>query len=116
MPDPVAVAPCPALRVVVVVGGSFMEQVSRRMAMSGCRPTIVQYQYWQIIRFSWVDGVESFSPVDKADRARTLMDANVLLYEENEQNIARTKHGPASYDFLSQQPGWVAAATPGKGA
>jgi len=96
---------------VTVVGGSFMIAVAHLLGEGPCRPHFVEYEYWKSYHLTWPHGVMAVPPIDDAERARDVMGADVLLYEENEQNVARSNHGPALYDFLAKQPGWLPERT-----
>lgn len=96
---------------VTVVGGSFMIALAELMGQGPCHPHFVEYEYWQIDRLIWPGGKITKLPVDDAERARDVMDADVLIYEENEQVLGHSQHGPALYNFLSQQPGWLPQET-----
>ncbi len=91
---------------VTVVGGSFMIAIAQLLGQGPCHPQIAEYEYWRADRLTWPGGQIVKTDVDEARRAREVMDADVLLYEENEQLLGRVQHGPALYDFLSHQPGW----------
>ena len=91
---------------VVIVGGSFTIQVADRMAISGCRPDIDLFEYWKIALLEYRDGIRRITEVDPAARDRAVLQADVLIYEENEQVLNRSNHGHALYDFLAAQPGW----------
>jgi alginate O-acetyltransferase complex protein AlgJ len=92
---------------VTVVGGSFMIAIAQLLGEGPCRPHFVEYEYWKSYHLTWPNGVMAVPPMDDAERARDVMGADVLIYEENEQNVARSNHGPALYDFLAKQPDWL---------
>ena len=89
---------------VAVVGGSFMHAIAETLSGAGCRPLVVEYEYWSAIRLAWEGGrLVSAGAVDERERAARLRDADLVIYEENEQVLGRDRHGPALAAFLGVQ-------------
>ena len=86
---------------IAVVGGSFMHAVGETLSEAGCRPRVVEYEYWSAIRLAWEGGrLVSGGPVEGGERAATLTRADLVIYEEDEQVLGRDRHGPALAAFL----------------
>ena len=109
--DPVPVTdlrfpPAPACKPlkIVIVGGSFSHTNGDVLSASPCHPDVTEYEYWRRTRLVWPDGKLTFSnQFDTAARDRDVMDADVLIYEENEQILTGPYHGQALWDFLKTQ-------------
>ncbi|MEJ1979193.1 MAG: hypothetical protein WDN49_26830 [Acetobacteraceae bacterium] len=95
-----------------IVGGSFMHAIAELLGKGPCHPQVVEYEYWQTLHLTWPQGKMTLLPVDAAERARDVLDADVLIYEENEERLGHSNHGPALYDFLARQPGWLGRQNP----
>jgi alginate O-acetyltransferase complex protein AlgJ len=91
---------------IAIVGGSFMNRPAEYLALGPCRPHVEEWQYWTVFDINWPPGIDAKASVDPAARDRKLLTADVILYEENEQLVARSAHGPAFYDFLRQSWGF----------
>ena len=85
---------------VAIVGGSFMNRPAEDLAQGPCAPHVEEWQYWTVFDIIWPPGVDGKTGVDPAERDAGVLSADVLLYEENEQLVARSDHGPALYAFL----------------
>lgn len=101
---------CRALRI-GIVGGSFMNRPAEDLALGPCAPQIEEWQYWSAYDINWPPGVDAKTGVDPAERDARVLDADVMIYEENEQLMARSRHGPDFYSFLKQQWGLPDAIT-----
>ena len=86
---------------ITVVGGSFMHGIGETLSEAGCRPRVVEYEYWSAVRLAWEGGrLASAGAVDDGERAVRLRGADLVIYEENEQVLGRDRHGPALAAFL----------------
>lgn len=95
---------------VAIVGGSFMNRPAEDLAAGPCKPHVEEWQYWTVFDINWPGpGTDGKTAVDPASRDRQVMQANIVIYEENEQLIARSTHGPEFYAFLAAQPGFLGA-------
>lgn len=90
---------------VAIVGGSFMHQIAELLNQTACHPHFDMWEYWRVLHLTWPYVGQSYvvSPVDPAVRARNILGADIVIYEENEQLLANSRHGPAFYDFLQAQ-------------
>ena len=90
---------CATLKV-VMVGGSFAHAIGDALSRQRCFPDVMEYEYWHNFVLTWEDGDMEERPFDAAQRARDLGDADVILYEDNEQMLGRSEHGHALYEYL----------------
>ena len=96
--------PCPQTRV-VVVGGSFSHALLEYLHKATCNPPAVEYEYWRAYTVRWTDlGADARPGVDEAERNAAIRDADVLVYEENEQVLPAPRHGWALYEYLHSLP------------
>jgi hypothetical protein len=103
--EPLASA-CKKLNV-VIVAGSFMQQIGPLLSRSPCVAQVVDYFYWSHRRDVWVNGADSFEVAYNPDiRTADLLHADIVLYEENESFFGKSEHGADLYD-------WVAARLSG---
>lgn len=92
--------PCPNTRV-VIVGGSFGHALLEDLLATTCNPPAVEYEYWRAFRLSGSKlGLVVTPGVDEAQRARDILAADVLVYEENEQVSPHPPQGQALWEFL----------------
>jgi alginate O-acetyltransferase complex protein AlgJ len=96
---PLQAAQCHPLRI-VIVGGSFVWGMASAMSHLPCAPRIVEYWYWSLRRYSWVNGAQSDVPIQPAQRDAELRQADILIYEENESVLAQSTQGPPFYHWL----------------
>ena len=95
---------CPDTKV-AVVGGSFGHAVLEYLAKATCNPLAVEYEYWRAYTLRWSDhGIDVGVGVNEAERATTILGADVLIYEENEQVLPHPPQGEALWEFLHNQP------------
>jgi alginate O-acetyltransferase complex protein AlgJ len=94
-------ADCRPVRI-VIVAGSFMQRIGPTLSLLPCGARVVQYFYWSIHRDVWTDGVDHVEPVNAMVRDADLLNADVVIYEENEAVIAHAQHGVLLYQWLSQ--------------
>jgi alginate O-acetyltransferase complex protein AlgJ len=98
---------------VAIVGGSFMNRPAEDLALGPCAPHVEEWQYWTVFDITWPPGTDGKASVDPVTRDAKLLAADVVIYEENEQVVARSTHGPAFYAFL--QRAWGFAPHPSRG-
>jgi alginate O-acetyltransferase complex protein AlgJ len=98
---------------VAIVGGSFMNRPAEDLAAGPCKPRVEEWQYWTVFDINWPGGgTDGKTSVDPASRDRKMMQADTVIYEENEQVVARSDHGPKFYAFLAAQPGFFSKPNP----
>jgi alginate O-acetyltransferase complex protein AlgJ len=101
--DEAPLTPCHPITV-ALVGGSFLHQPGAAIAQGTCRPHMEMWEYWTAYHITWPLPlgfvVWAGEPVEAAERDRNILAADVVIYEENEQLLARTRHGPLLYAFL----------------
>ena len=90
---------CRPLRI-TIVGGSFMMGIGQVLSRLPCPATVVEYEYWSIYHIAFHCGKATPEGVDPAQRDRDLNDADVIIYEENEQLLGQSRHGPLLYQWL----------------
>ena len=96
--------PCPDTKV-VLVGGSFGHALLENLLATTCNPPAVEYEYWRVFRLFWSkQGPVLTNGVDPAQRARDILAADVLVYEENEQVLPHPPQGQALWEFLVAGP------------
>jgi alginate O-acetyltransferase complex protein AlgJ len=86
---------------IVMVGGSFLGGIAQSFSNLPCAPRIAAYWYWSAYRNIWVHDHATFTPVLPAQRDTDLRMANVIIYEENEQLLGHSQHGPMLYHWLT---------------
>lgn len=92
---------CRPLRV-AIVGGSFTVRIAGLLGRTACAPSFDGYLYWHSGHLTWSrDGHLTQGSVDPVQRAAALRDADVLLYEENEQLLGHAEAGRALSDALT---------------
>ena len=98
-----APSPCPNTQV-VIVGGSFSHALLEHLLDTTCNPPAIEYEYWRTYRLYWTKlGPNLTAGVDEAQRARDILAADVLVYEENEQVMPHPPQGQALYEFLQDK-------------
>jgi hypothetical protein len=100
---------------IAIVGGSFMNRPAEDLAAGPCHPHTEEWQYWTIYDITWPPGTDGKAPVDPATRDARLLTADIVIYEENEELVARSHHGPAFYAFLNQTWGFAPSPSRGQG-
>ncbi len=99
-----APAACRPVRV-VIIGGSFMHNIGDALTNLPCVSHVEEFEYWTAYDIAWTRGVETIRRgVDPAHRDAELQAADVIIYEENEQTLGRSIHGPLLYQWLSEHP------------
>jgi hypothetical protein len=90
---------------ITIVGGSFMHNIGEALSDLPCGAKAVEYEYWSIYRLEWNAGVLTFGHgVDPPARDADLKDADVVLYEENEILLARSKLSGELLQWLGEHP------------
>lgn len=92
-------AECRHLKV-VMVGGSFAHALGDFLSRQGCHPEVMEYEYWHNFVLTWDDGDQEEQPFNEATRATELHNADIILYEDNEQMLGHSEHGQALYDHI----------------
>lgn len=85
---------------IVLIGGSFAHAPGELLSRQRCYPDVVEYEYWHNFVITWDNGLQEERPFNAADRARDLRQADVIIYEDNEQMLGRSEHGRALYDYV----------------
>ena len=86
---------------VTIIGGSFSHATLKALAQMPCPVRATEYEYWHATTLRWGPGeLERQSGVDPARRDPDVLDADVLIYEENEQLLSEPLHGQALWTFL----------------
>ncbi len=106
MPDPDAHYPVPELtyqstpppngcRTITIseVGGSFLGGLNSALEKLACPPKIDEWFYWDTRRMQFAGGHLYELPMDADARRQSLLSANVIFFEENEQVAPVSKHG-----------------------
>ncbi len=95
--------PCPNLHA-VIVGGSFGHAIGDFLSATACPVTVVEYEYWHSYTLRWAGGVMTAdAAVDAASRDADVLNADLLVYEENEQVLGHSYHGQALWQLLGQR-------------
>ncbi len=98
--------PAPACKKlsIVIVAGSFMQQIGPLLSRSPCVARVVDYFYWSHRRDVWVNGADNFDIQNNASiRTADLLHADIVLYEENESFFGKSQHGADLYDWVARQ-------------
>jgi alginate O-acetyltransferase complex protein AlgJ len=99
---------------VTIIGDSFMHQVAEHLMNGPCHPEVDMWGSWRVTHMTW-HWPQSFwvmAPMDPDMRARSLRDADVIIFEENDSATARSGYGALLYDFLTAQSDGRPAAPP----
>lgn len=72
---------------IAIVGGSFSLQVRRVMIESGFFSKIDYFNYFKIFHFTYPESVRPSVDENNPETYRELLEADVVLLEENEQNL-----------------------------
>ena len=90
---------------VVIVGGSFSHATVEALGSLPCRVPVTEYEYWRAYTLGW-DGhsLTITGGVDETTRDAEVLDADVLIYEENEETLSHPYHGRALFHFLQAHP------------
>ena len=75
------------------VGGSFLGYLNNTLEQLACPPKISHWFYWDEKRFHYTGGRLDELPMDADAHRRSLLDADVILFEENEAWGPGSKHG-----------------------
>ncbi|WP_158745991.1 alginate O-acetyltransferase AlgX-related protein [Acidisphaera sp. L21] len=86
---------------VAIVGGSFAIGSLRALLALACPVVATEYEYWHTFTLQWnAAGMVRQPGVDGAARAVTLRDADIIVYEENEQVLRQPSAGQELFAFL----------------
>jgi hypothetical protein len=75
------------------VGGSFLMGINDTLERLACPPDITYWFYWDHNRFRYVDRHMRELTMDAKVRRQSLLDADVIVFEENEAALPETGHG-----------------------
>ena len=75
------------------VGGSFLLTINKTLGHLVCPPDITDWFYWDLRRFHYVGELLSEPPVDAEARRQSLLDAQVIVFEENDGSLPGSYHG-----------------------
>lgn len=75
------------------VGGSFLMGINSTLERLACPPEITYWFYWDHERFLYTGNHMRELPIDPGVRRRSLLDADVVVFEENEAAGPATPHG-----------------------
>ena len=78
------------------VAGSFSMNINAALQRTACPPVGQTYFYWDMWHFTFEDGSRPRQePVDPAQRAQALADADAVIVEENERQAPESVHAAA---------------------
>ena len=75
------------------VGGSFLGGLNSTLQKLACPPRIDNWFYWDTRRMQFADGRLYELPMNADARRKSLLDADVIFLEENEEVEPASKHG-----------------------
>ena len=87
------------------VGGSFLHGLNSGLLKLACPPTITEWFYWDQRRIHQVGGRVYELPIDAEARRRSLVEADVVILEENESIAPGSKHATMMMDDLQTLAG-----------
>ena len=82
-----------------VPGGSFLMGINDTLERLACPPDITYWFYWDHNRFRYVDRHMRELTMDAKVRRQSLLDADVIIFEENEAALPDSRHG----DYLMKE-------------
>jgi alginate O-acetyltransferase complex protein AlgJ len=82
------------------VGGSFLMGINNTLEALACPPEITYWFYWDHNRFRYADRQMRELTMDADVRRKSLLDADVVFFEENEAALPDSRHGQALMDEL----------------
>ncbi|HET7879414.1 MAG TPA: hypothetical protein VFL55_00910 [Acetobacteraceae bacterium] len=85
------------------VGGSFLHGLNSVLLKLACPPTITEWFYWDQRRIHQVGGRVYEPPIDAEARRRSLVEADVVLLEENESIAPDSAHATKMMDEVRAQ-------------
>jgi alginate O-acetyltransferase complex protein AlgJ len=98
---------CPAPDI-TEVGGSFLFQINELLARLPCAPRVDFYYYFKLEHVRYPGGTRE--PVDEQQRRSLLLDgSSIVLLEENEAEVYRSRHGAMLWDLISGRLGGQSA-------
>ena len=78
---------------IVEVGGSFLGGINSTMDRLVCPPDITLWSYWEKRGMRYANKRWHELPIDAEQRSQSLLDADVIFFEENEALAPDSKHG-----------------------
>ena len=78
---------------IIEVGGSFLASLNWTLEKLACPPRITNWFYWEQRRLQYGNGRVYELPMDEDARRQSLLDADVVLFEENEAAGPDSRHG-----------------------
>ena len=86
---------------IAIVGGSFSHATLKALHALPCPVRATEYEYWHTYTLEWGDdGLDKALGVIEARRNADVLDADIVVYEENEQLLGQPLHGQALSAFL----------------
>ncbi len=82
------------------VGGSFLMGINNTLEELACPPEITYWFYWDHNRFRYADRKMRELTMDAGVRRQSLLDADVVFFEENEAALPNSRHGQRLMDEL----------------
>jgi hypothetical protein len=87
------------------VGGSFLAGLNEAFEKLVCPPEITDWFYWDNKHIHNAGGHLYDLPMDAAARRKSLLDADVVLFEENEAAGPGSKHGEKMMEEVAKLAG-----------
>ena len=75
------------------VGGSFLDGLNSTLQKLACPPDITDWFYWDNKLMHYANEHRATLPIDAQARRRSLLDADVVILEENESLGPQSSHG-----------------------
>jgi alginate O-acetyltransferase complex protein AlgJ len=75
------------------VGGSFLDGLNWTLQKLACAPVITDWFYWDNKLMHYANDHRDLPPIDPQARRRSLLDADVVILEENEASGPQSAHG-----------------------
>ena len=85
-------AGCNAIRI-TEVSGSFIFGINDALQKLACPPDITEWFYWDWNLMHYANNQQDVLPIDAQARRRSLLDADVVILEENEASGPQSRHG-----------------------
>jgi len=84
------------------VGGSFLWKLNDALDEISCPPKITHWFYWDRMRRDYPGGSAKGPPIDAEARRRSLLDADLVMLEENEAAGPVSGHGKEMMEAISK--------------
>jgi alginate O-acetyltransferase complex protein AlgJ len=75
------------------VGGSFLDGLNATLQKLACPPDVTDWFYWDNKLMHYANDHRDILPIDAQARRRSLLDADVVILEENEAAGPQSRHG-----------------------